>query len=162
MRLSALVLSFGLLVGLTAAGCSLWGQGDTLDLSQAYLFPSCAPTDGPALDLYVTDGPARCDNLYGSLTETNTVRISLYGFVQPTIPSTVPLSAPSTPGYSDGGLATYCPEAEACVNTQQGTVQFLAEQDGAVVVAVDLTFEDGHRVSGTFTAETCTRRFLCG
>lgn len=161
MRVPAFLL-FGLLLGFTVSSCSFTNQHDTLNLSHAYLSPSCGPTDGPALDLYLTNGPVGCDKLYGSLLEESAVRISMYGFTQPTIPSTISLKTPAASGYNKGGFATYCLEAETCMNTRSGTVHFTTSRNGAVMVSVDLTFESGHRVSGTFKTQTCERRFLCG
>nr|MBX2820824.1 hypothetical protein [Rhodothermaceae bacterium] len=49
-------------VGLT--GCAIIENEDPEEIVEAYYFPACGPTDGPAIELFIpTKTPLACENV---------------------------------------------------------------------------------------------------
>lgn len=153
------------------ASCRLFGPDSTEDVSNAFLVPGCGPTDGPALEIYLTqtEYQASCSRLprvgwYGTPAEEPFTRVFLLGIDSPEEGSfTLHTGSEDGPSYSEGGWAHRCEAGKACVASVAGTVTFgPMDVQGRTPVAVDVQFEDGSRVSNQYVAKTCDWEYICG
>ncbi len=152
------------------ASCKLFGPDSDDEFSSALLIPSCGPTDGPALDIYLASGEHQvtCSRLphvpFGQPPEESFISIKLLGIDEPE-KGIFELGdgSESTPPYQEGGQAHRCVAREACTRSERGTVIMgAAAEDGRVPITINIRFEDGERVAGSFVAEQCERWMMCG
>jgi hypothetical protein len=129
----------------------------------AYIEDSCAPDDGPALEL----------TLYASLTDTcmadNTAQnltINVFSgtdSVFPITPGTTVTSSAVDGGFGNGS-ANLCPGGGApCLNSQNFTITFEEfVQDVSAAGTYSITFEGDRVETGSFDATWCDGDVLCG
>lgn len=114
---------------------------------------SCAPWDGPAVEVRLTTEPAHCGPSGGP-----------YVFIA--VWRGLPLHAGQTvkfgPG-SDAGTASRCLKEGDCQAARSGTVVFDRFGDGKGAAGrYELIFADGDVVKGAFDVTWCPVRAICG
>jgi len=114
---------------------------------------SCAPWDGPAVEVRLTTEPAHCKPSRGP-----------YVFIA--VWRGLPLRSGQTvkfgPG-SDAGTASRCVKEGDCQAARSGTVVFDRFEDGTGAAGrYELIFKDGDVVKGTFDATWCSVHSVCG
>jgi len=114
---------------------------------------SCAPWDGPAIDLRLTTEPAECK------------RAS-----EPYIDIGIWRGLPIHPGQevrfaagSDAGFASLCTRVGNCQRAESGWIEFETFERGAGSRGrYELHFKDGETMKGSFEAKWCEERVICG
>ena len=141
--LAALIL--GLAAGLTA---------EREPFAYSSVGASCAPWDGPAIDIYFSNAPLKCG-------KGNAVELSMFFWRE------LPLHDDQTftlDEKSKWGGASYCKGGEQpCERATSGTIHIekFARGKGAEGT-YDLVFAKKGRVKGNFHAEWCEARVMCG
>jgi hypothetical protein len=140
-----------------AAGCGI-GPGDpsatATATATAAATPSCGPTDGPAVTIYLADAPWT-----GERPAAPYVRVAIWQPRDRLVPRTWVLT-----GGAEGG-AWWHPTATTFEIATRGTVSVSrVAPDGTVDGTVDLTFPGGGRVRRAFSAawRPGDGRLLCG
>jgi hypothetical protein len=114
---------------------------------------SCAPWDGPAIEIVLTQTPAACKQPSGPYLEIGVWR-------------GLPIHAGQTVIFSptsDTGFATRCTKVGDCNRAESGTIVFERYQDGSGAAGrYELHFKSGDTLKGTFDAKWCHGRVLCG
>jgi len=113
---------------------------------------SCAPWDGPAIDLRLTTEPAECK------------RAS-----EPYIDIGIWRGLPIHPGQeakfgagSDAGFAALCTKVDNCQRAESGWIEFETfEQGSGSRGRYELHFKDGETMKGSFEAKWCQERVIC-
>ena len=149
----------GLLCGVLYLGCSpgeqAWSSSAT-GYPLAYFHDGCAPWDGPALTIVLTD--AELDSPFEESFPR--VRVTSY---RP--PSTLAASSFEWTGDApDLGYASWCEFFDSCWSATTVRVRFDRAQSSADELAgqVYLVFEGGRVVSGAFKAVRLPLQMLCG
>jgi len=114
---------------------------------------SCAPWDGPAVELTLTTSPAQCD------------RVS-----EPYLSMGVWRGLPIHDGqvvtfdlHSDAGFASRCNKASQCERAESGTIVFDKYEEGSRARGhYELLFKGGESLRGDFDVPWCKTRVLCG
>lgn len=123
------------------------------DLSHGTMHPSCAPWDGPAIELRLTTGPADCKRTSGP-------------YLSIVVWRGLPLKSGQVvkwgPG-SDNGSAGYCQTDSECRRAQSATIVFdkYTDRDGAAGT-YELQFKEGDTMKGKFDVKWCEERMFCG
>ena len=121
--------------------------------SHTLISHSCAPWDGPALALYLTSTPASCGKVEGPY-------LSIY------IWRDLPANGPKTIVFKEGGDnggASRCMKANECERATSGRVSFSKfGENGEVRGTYEFHFKDGSVEQGSFNAEWCHERIICG
>jgi hypothetical protein len=121
--------------------------------SHALIQSSCAPWDGPAIDVTLTREPAQCNRTDGPFLELGVWR-------------GLPIHAGQEVKFDSGtndGFATQCAKAGECERAQSGTIVFETYEDGSGAAGhYELHFKGGKTLSGTFDAKWCHNRTICG
>jgi hypothetical protein len=124
-----------------------------MPFSYSSIRSSCAPWDGPAIEIVLTQKPAECKEPRGAYIEIGVWR----GF---------PIHAGQTVTFSptsDTGFATRCAKADNCKRAESGTIVFERYQDGSGAAGrYELRFKGGETLRGTFDAKWCQLRVFCG
>jgi hypothetical protein len=114
---------------------------------------TCAPWDGPALEIRLTTEPVQCKASNGPF-----VLISIW--------RGLPLHAGQTVKFGPGegaGTASRCAKANDCRPARSGTVVFERFEDGSLAAGrYELVFKDDDVLKGTFDVKWCASRPLCG
>lgn len=114
---------------------------------------SCAPWDGPAIGITLTEMPASCGK---------TVAPYLSIYIWRDLPTTGPKTIVFKEGGGNGG-ASRCMKANECERATSGRVTFHKfDENGEVQGSYELHFKDGSVEQGVFRAEWCHERALCG
>lgn len=121
--------------------------------NHAVAMADCAPWDGPATTVYLTQVP------YSDSLPPPSLRLAVYHGVDEVAGARWDVGLDN----DQDGVPTLCPEAGACVPAQRGWVEFEAREAGGPLVGrYDLMFDDGRRRTGRFTAPVLERLALCG
>jgi hypothetical protein len=124
-----------------------------MPFSHSSIRSSCAPWDGPAIEIVLTQTPAECKQPSGPYIE-----IGIWRGLPIQAGQTVKLGP-----TSDTGFATRCTKAGDCNRAESGTIVFERYHDGARVAGrYELHFQGGETVKGTFDGKYCQNRVLCG
>ncbi len=119
----------------------------------AYATASCAPSDGPATQLYLAAEPAE------ALPPTPPfIEVAIWQGVTSLSNRRIEWT-----GASSDGMARRCDAAGACAEATSVTVQLRPiGTDTTVTGVVSLGFADGSTVSGGFNAAWRPSRLMCG
>lgn len=129
------------------------GEGTTETWAYAVAQPDCAPWDGAATAVLLTNTPA------DSTEPVPFLRLAAYRGVDGVRGERFEIGAAGTEG-SDG---YYCAAAGDCAAAARGWIEFSASpQGGALSGRYDLVFPDGTRRAGQFSAPVRERQALCG
>ena len=135
----------------------LYGIGATVTASEpAYSYgraqPSCAPWDGPAIDIRLTTEPAQCQQINGPY-----IALGIWRGLPIHSGQVVKFGA-----TSDAGFASFCHRAGDCERADSGIIVFDTYKDGSGASGhYDLHFKNGKDVNGTFTVEWCENHIVC-
>lgn len=143
-----------LLLSLLACDSGPAGEGPAETWRFAVARADCAPWDGAAASVYLTDtaadsaGPIAAPllrlSVYHEMAGVRGRRWTLGG------------SGP------DGAVAVYCDAQEACVSASTGWIEFTPGEQGPLAGRYDVTFPDGSRRAGRFAAPVQDILVLCG
>jgi len=141
-------ISFAIVASMTLT-MTCWAQAS---FSHALIQASCAPWDGPAIDIRLTSEPAQCKNVAGPYIDMGVWRgLPIHAG------QVVKLSSSS----ENEGFASKCAKSGDCERAQAGTINFDTYQDGSGATGrYELHFKSGD-VSGSFTAKWCEERVIC-
>ena len=118
----------------------------------AYIQNSCAPWGGPAVTIYLSDAPQKCEEL--SLPYTT---ISIWKGAKEISGQTF-----TFPDYKAGWVARQITK-DSNQKVRSGRVHLQeVKEDADVKGDFDLEFEDGHREQGSFRAKWCHQPVMCG
>lgn len=114
---------------------------------------SCAPWDGPAVEIRLTTEPAQCKRV----TEP---------FVSIRIWRGLPIHAGQVVELrtgSDAGSAARCTKEGDCKLAESATLVFDKYQERSSAAGhYELQFKDGEVLKGTFEVKWCEERVVCG
>jgi hypothetical protein len=142
----ALVLGLG--------GCAAGAGGRPATWAHATAQPDCAPWDGAATTIALSDAP-----LEASPEARPTLRLTIY---QPlhSVGGARWMLGESKPG---GAMALWCPSAGDCATIGDGWVEVNPLRDGGSLGGrYRLRLADGSLLTGQFAAEVRRIRMLCG
>ncbi|MFT5145075.1 MAG: hypothetical protein ACI80V_002185 [Rhodothermales bacterium] len=151
----------------SSAGCSI-PEGGLRLVGHAVHMPTCAPRDGPALDIVLTSERITCDSLlaiwlHGPSERSSFVQLKLNGSFEP-----IPLVAhdlgseiDTGVSYSTGGSGRRCMLGE-CTIVERGTVHFGPAESDNQYLEVRLCFADGTEKTGRYEVHRCEREAICG
>ena len=142
-------------LGAIVASFSLVGSAvpSSSQFSYALIRGSCAPWDGPAIDVRLTIEPADCKRA----TEP---------FVDIGVWRGLPIHAGEEikfgPG-SDAGFASRCAKEGDCERAESGRIAFDTYDEGSGARGrYELQFKNGEVLKGSFDAKWCEERVICG
>jgi hypothetical protein len=119
--------------------------------SHALIRASCAPWDGPAIDIRLTQEPGQCKNVSGPYIDLGVWR-------------GLPIHAGQVVKFGSGsneGYASRCTKVGDCERAESGTITFDTYQDGSGATGrYKLRFKSGE-VSGSFDAKWCEDHIVC-
>ena len=148
MRRLALVLT------LLACDSGPAGEGPNESWAYAVARPDCAPWDGAATAVYLTDSPA--DSALS--TPTPFLRLGVYHHIGGVRGRRWSLGEDGP----DGAVAVFCGAEAACVSATSGWIEFTPGGTGPLSGQYDVTFPDGRRRAGHFSAPVQEIAALCG
>lgn len=139
------------MLALTAIAAS--AKGDGPNFSYGVMQSSCAPWDGPAIEMRLTTAPAECKKVSGP-------------FLSVAIWRGLPVHAGQAFNFgagSDAGSVARCTKEGDCKLTDSATITFDKYQErGSAAGHYELQFKGGEILKGTFEAKWCEERVLCG
>lgn len=132
---------------------------------QAFYFPSCAPTDGPAFEVFIPSEPSTCDDVlhinYSQPWEQTFTRVYVYGSFTLEAQSSYQFGDAfnGEPGYSTGGWAGRCEKgATACTSAKSGTLRiFYPESDLLPYGDLTILFQDNSTLIAQYALNACMR-----
>ena len=147
-RIQALLATFIALVAIATTATPT-----PADFSYGTMQASCAPWDGPAIVLTLTNEPSECKRT----TEP---------FLSLGVWRGLPLQSGQTVKFgqgSDAGYASRCKKENDCERAQSGSVTFdkYNETSGASG-HYELHFKSGETLTGNFDVKWCQERVICG
>jgi hypothetical protein len=150
MHIRKKVVSVAVLA-LTAIAAS--AKADGPNFSHGIMQSSCAPWDGPAVEIRLTREPAQCKRV----TEP---------YVSIAIWRGLPIHAGQVFNLDAGsgaGSVARCAKEGDCKLTQSATVTFDKYQERASAAGhYELQFKDGEILKGSFEVKWCEERVFCG
>jgi hypothetical protein len=147
--------TLALILGL--GGCASRAErapADERKWSHALARTDCAPWDGPAVSVDLSDAP-----LVEGAAVPPFLRLALY------LESTQETDADLIVGElrPGGASASWCPAEGECLSAASGVVHLTGRQGGDTLSGrYQLVLPDGDRLRGRFTAPRERRRILCG
>lgn len=137
---------------LLALGCALAAEKEKFPY--ATVGASCAPWDGPATELHFSSSPLKCGQ--GDVIE---LTVSFWRDLPLHDNQTFTLDA-----KSNWGGASYCKGGQQpCERATSGTIHIESfMQEKAAQGTYDLVFPKLGHITGSFHAEWCKMRVLCG
>ena len=140
--------SFAIIVGIALSiACSAQAS-----FSHALIRASCAPWDGPAIDIRLTAEAAQCKDVTGPYLD-----MGVWRGVPIHAGQVVKLSSSS----ENEGFASKCTKVGDCERAQSGTITFDTYKDGSGATGhYELHFKSGD-VSDKFDAKWCEERVVC-
>jgi hypothetical protein len=124
-----------------------------LPFSYGLIQSSCAPWDGPAIDITLTAQPAQCERVTGPYISMGVWR-------------GLPIHAGQVVKFgagSDAGFASHCAKEGDCKRAESGTIMFEKYEEGSGARGrYELHFKGGEKISGTFDVVWCKTRAICG
>jgi len=138
-------------LALTAIGAT--GKADAPTFSYGIMQSSCAPWDGPAIEMRLTTEHAECKKVSGP-------------FLSIAIWRGLPIHAGQVFNFgagSDAGSVARCAKEGDCKLTESATITFDKYQErGSAAGHYELQFKGGEILKGTFEAKWCEERVFCG
>ncbi len=169
-RLSSLALL--IIVTLSSTGCRVIdSEEETEEALFAYASATCAPWDGPALDLVLTAREQSCANLesvtYGDGPSLDFTRLVIYGVNEPESGQTWTIDSDDdgSSAETSAGWGQVCPGSQqSCLPISNATVWFTRAGDDAFTVTTTIHYPDGSEVTSRRGVRVCTRPIipLCG
>jgi hypothetical protein len=145
-----LIAIFTLLVLFAVAGISVYAQSPFV---YGLIQDSCAPWDGPAIEVTLTAEPAQCKRPSEPFMAIGVWR-------------GLPIHAGQSVKFgagSDAGFASRCKKAGDCERAESGTIVFETYQAGSGATGrYELRFKGGETLKGTFDVKWCENRIMCG
>jgi hypothetical protein len=135
----------------------LFAVADNADVTQppfshGLVQSSCAPWDGPAIDIRLTREPAQCKQVSGPY-----INIGVWRGLPIHSGQTVKFG----PG-SDAGFASRCAKEGDCERAESGTIVFdKYEQGSGASGRYELHFKGGKDLSGSLSVKWCEERVVC-
>jgi hypothetical protein len=127
------------------------GEGRNESWPHAVALPDCAPWDGAATSVTLSNEPP------GEAPPVPSLRLAAWRSPDQARGHRFAIGE----GGPDGGTATFCEAASDCTSASEGWIEF-TPGGGALVGSYDLTFPDGTHRSGRFRAPLGERQALCG
>lgn len=113
---------------------------------------SCAPWDGPAIAVTLTNEPAQCKRTSGPFISIGIWR---------GLPVQAGRVVKFAPG-SDAGFASRCKKEGDCERAQSGTITFDRYEEGSGASGrYELHFKGDETLSATFDVKWCDERAIC-
>ena len=114
---------------------------------------SCAPWDGPAIDVRLTTEAAECKR-------------SSEPFIDIGVWRGLPIHAGQEVKFdsrTDAGFASRCAKEGNCERAESGSISFDTYEEGAGARGrYELHFKGGEVLKGSFDAKRCEERVICG
>lgn len=114
---------------------------------------SCAPWDGPAIDLRLTNEPAECKRASEPFLDIGIWR-------------GLPIHSGQEVKFgagSDAGFASRCVREGNCQSAESGWIEFETYQQGSGARGhYELHFKGGEILKGSFEVKWCEERVVCG
>jgi hypothetical protein len=152
MRARRQVVSVGFLVFALAAIAAI-ASPDGPSFSYGTMQSSCAPWDGPAVEMRLTTQPAECKRVSEPY-----ISIAIWRGLPIHEGQVVKLGA-----GSDAGSAARCVKEGDCKLAQSATIVFDKYQERSDAAGhYELQFKNGETVKGTFAVKWCEERVFCG
>lgn len=141
---------------LALLACDGGPAGEDSNESWAYAVarPDCAPWDGAATSVYLTAEPADS----GFATPTPSLTLGVYHHLDG-VRGARWLLGDSGP---DAAVAMFCSAESACVSATSGWIEFTPGRGGPLSGQYNVTFPDGSRRAGHFSAPVQDIAVLCG
>jgi len=131
------------------------GTATPADSSYSYgtMQASCAPWDGPAIQVRLTTEPAQCKHR----TEPF-VSIAIWKGLPIQEGQTVKIDSETGSGY-----AAHCRKEGECTRAQSATITFDHYKQGSGASGrYELQFKGGEVLKGSFEVKWCDERVICG
>ena len=152
MRARRQVVSVGAFVVALAAIAAI-ASPDGPSFSYGTMQSSCAPWDGPAVEMRLTTQPAECKRVSEPY-----ISIAIWRGLPIHEGQVVKLG-----GGSDAGSAARCVKEGDCKLAQSATIVFDKYQARSDAAGhYELQFKNGETVKGTFAVKWCEERVFCG
>ena len=132
---------------------SIGALAEPSSFSFGTIHPSCAPWDGPAVEIRLTRQRAECKDTAGPFLSFAVWR---------GLPIHAGQSVKVAPG-SDAAYAALCAKEGDCKRAESATIVF-DKYDGEAGATghYELKFKDGETMKGAFEAKRCRERVVCG
>jgi hypothetical protein len=170
-RLSSLA-TLVILIVVYSAGCRVIDSEEEVEAELfAYASASCAPWDGPALDLVLTAREQSCANLesvtYGDGPSLDFTRLVIYGINEPESGRnwTIDSDDGGSSAATTSGWGQSCPGSQQpCVLIDRATVSFTRAGDDTYTVSTTIVYQDGSEDTTRRVVRVCPRPIipLCG
>ena len=138
-------------LGLTAIAAS--AKSDRPTFSYGTMQSSCAPWDGPAIEMRLTTEPAECKKVSGP-------------FLSIAIWRGLPIHAGQVVNLNEGsgaGSVARCTKEGDCKLTESATIVFDKYQERSGAAGhYELQFKGGEILKGSFEVKWCEERVICG
>jgi len=152
MRARRPVVTVGILV-LSLAAIAASASSDGPSFSYGTIQSSCAPWDGPAVEIRLTTQPAECKRVSEPY-----ISVAIWRGLPIREGQVVKLG-----GGSDAGSAARCAKEGDCKLAQSATIVFDKYQERSDAAGhYELQFKDGETLKGTFAVKWCEERVFCG
>ncbi len=126
---------------------------DQSTFSRGLIQSSCAPWDGPAIQLTITREPAECERVTGPY-----ISIGVWKGLPVHAGQVVKFGA-----GSDAGFASRCSKVGDCQRAESGTIVFEKyDEDSGARGNYELHFKGGETVKENFDVVWCKTRAVCG
>jgi len=146
-RMHVAILTVVVLFALAAIGVPAQAP-----FSHGLIQDSCAPWDGPAIEITLTSEPVQCQRISGPYLAIGVWR----GL--PIREGQIVKFGPS----SDAGFASRCSNAGDCERAESGTIVFEKYQEGAGAAGrYELHFKGGETRNGAFEVKWCESHAVC-
>ncbi len=142
-----------LLIVVIGACTASAGSAPSTEWQRAWATADCAPWDGAATSIYMTDAPE------DSLAAYPVLRISVYHDLR-SVSGSRWVIGESTP---DGAAGVLCGPGTSCTSATGGWVEFEgATAGGPLRGRYELRMPDGRRMAGGFAAPVHQTAVMCG
>jgi hypothetical protein len=140
----------------TLSACATGGDSSPPVIEEwrhAMAMADCAPWDGPATSVYLTQAP------YDDQLATPFLRLTIYHGLSEVPGRRWEVGA----GHDKDGAPWLCPATGDCTTARAGWIAFeVRTGEGPLRGSYDLSFENGRRAIGRFVAPVIERLALCG
>jgi hypothetical protein len=152
MRARRQVVTVAVVVFVLAAIAAI-ASPDGPSFSYGTMQSSCAPWDGPAVEMRLTTQPSECKRVSEPY-----ISIAIWRGLPIHEGQAVKLG-----GGSDAGSAARCAKEGDCKLAQSATIVFDKYQEHSDAAGhYELQFKGGEILKGTFTVKWCEERVFCG
>jgi hypothetical protein len=140
----------------TLTACATGGDSSppvVEEWNHAVAMAECAPWDGAATTVYLTQVP------YSDELAKPYLRLALYHGITEVAGQRWEVGV----GHERDGMPSLCPAVGECVTARTGWIDFDARSaQDPLVGRYDITLESGRRITGNFVAPVLERLALCG